>query len=79
MPILLPILLCLAGILIAALPPHDGTPEPASRGNWIAMAIAATVVVALVVLVVVKLDQSNAAQTASGTPSAPRPSAHLAL
>ena len=78
MPILLPILLCLAGILIAALPPHDVQPEPATRGNWVAMAIAAGAVVALIVFVVIKLDQRGS-EIASGTPSAAHPSEHSAL
>jgi len=81
MPLLLPIFLCLAGIVIAALPPHDGTPEPATRGNWAAMAIAAAAVIALVVFVVAKLDGHDAPEMAkaSDTPSAVHPSGHSAL
>ena len=81
MPLLLPILLCLAGILIAALPADDFAPQPAGRGNWIAMAIAAAAVVALVVFVVIRLDGANAPAMASssGTPSAVHPSGHSPL
>ena len=78
MPILLPVLLCLAGILIAALPPHEVNPEPATRGNWAAMAVATGAVIALIVFVVVKLDQRGA-ELASGTPSAAHPSERSAL
>jgi len=78
MPILLPILLCLAGILIAALPPHEVNPQPATGGNWLAMGIAAGAVVALIVVVVIKLDQRGA-ELASGTPSAAHPSERSAL
>lgn len=78
MPLFLPILLCLAGILIAALPPHDVDPQPATRGNWVAMAIAAGAVVALIVFVVIKLDQRGS-ELASGTRSAAHPSERSAL
>jgi len=81
MPLLLPILLCLAGILIAALPSDDFAPQPASRGNWLAMTLAAAVVLVLVAVVVGKLDRSGAPEVAkvTDTPSAAHPSGHSPL
>jgi uncharacterized membrane protein len=78
MPLVLPLLLCLAGILIASLPPHEIQPEPATRGNWAAMAVATAAVVGLIVFVVIQLDRRGA-EVASGTPSAAHPSERSAL
>ncbi len=82
MPLLLPILLCLAGIFVAALPPHDVNPAaPATRGNWAAMAIAAAGVLLVVAFVVAKIGGHDAPEMAkaSDTPSAVHPSGHSAL
>ncbi len=81
MPLLLPILLCLAGIVISLLPSDDIAPAPATRGNWVAMAIAAAAVIVLVGFVVSRLDGHDAPEMAkaSDTPSAVHPSGHSAL
>jgi hypothetical protein len=72
MPIVLPLGLCVVGILVSLLPPADVQPHD-GKSSWLGMGVATLVVVAVVVFAVHELAATDRSRPAASTEVAGTP------